>query len=149
MRGIWIKQVLMKLLQRFTPAYAGNIFWIFLPFHIIQVHPRVCGEYSVEPLITVYPPGSPPRMRGISSHRCPCFRHQRFTPAYAGNIIAFGNILQTIWVHPRVCGEYFIIGFIFAFILGSPPRMRGISLHIHIGCVILRFTPAYAGNIQK
>ncbi len=45
MRGIFSTVDSKLSFSRFNPAYAGNIFWIFLPFHIIQVQPRVCGEY--------------------------------------------------------------------------------------------------------
>ena len=50
-------------------------------------------------------------------------------------------------VQPRVCGEYIDIIVYSETIIGSTPRMRGISLFGHYKGVDIRFNPAYAGNI--
>ena len=50
-------------------------------------------------------------------------------------------------VQPRVCGEYAKDTGISSNDIGSTPRMRGIFFAIRIMTVVIRFNPAYAGNI--
>ena len=91
----------------------------------------------------------------------------RFTPAYAGNIVADVKAYETDEVHPayagnmscpgkaalrfqvqpRVCGEYIKSNAKTTRNIGSTPRMRGISVCRKICDIPIRFTPAYAGNI--
>ena len=71
----------------------------------------------------------------------------RFNPAYAGNITSRLLFFAFAQVQPRVCGEYIECKRISKRVLGSTPRMRGI-LYLHLAELpILRFNPAYAGNI--
>ncbi len=49
-------------------------------------------------------------------------------------------------VHPRACGEYSLCRDPGARALGSPPRLRGIPPGRTHATVLLRFTPAPAGN---
>ena len=93
---------------------------------MVQVHPRVCGEYAEDLDICDTNTGSPPRMRGILSDQHSDSLRFRFTPAYAGNISdSLQNVIMC-QVHPRVCGEYYKSLEICVFFIGSPPRMRGI-----------------------
>ncbi len=68
-------------------------------------HPRVCGE-KAENLINAVPDaGSPPRVRGEVAIIMSVAKTRGITPACAGRsaVGAFGD--ETIWDHPRVCGE--------------------------------------------
>ena len=147
MRGIskYLSQI--KEFDRFTPAYAGNIRMQDRPRLLPQVHPRVCGEYFPLFIRLSSILGSPPRMRGISCQPLWRTSKERFTPAYAGNIKKFLELILTMKVHPRVCGEYICVQSLFAGFVGSPPRMRGIWCASWLLNYIRRFTPAYAGNI--
>ena len=71
----------------------------------------------------------------------------RFTPAYAGNISIFLLQSTTVQVHPRIRGEYSEGNTKPEDELGSPPHTRGIYLSDYAGKNVIRFTPAYAGNI--
>ena len=86
MRGIYKQHRLFHLYNRFTPAYAGNIGRFFQGARFLEVHPRVCGEYSSKIQCVRSMAGSPPRMRGIYDKFIYSDTDSRFTPAYAGNI---------------------------------------------------------------
>ncbi len=48
---------------------------------------------------------------------------------------------------PRACGEYVYDGGLAYAELGSPPCMRGIFCKAKDPSIMIRLTPAYAGNI--
>ena len=50
-RGIFRIHWNNTLCVRFTPAYAGNICFLQLPFDYVQVHPRIRGEYSFRSIL--------------------------------------------------------------------------------------------------
>ena len=50
---------------------------------------------------------------------------ERITPAYAGKSFTFRTDKRSSWDHPRVCGEKKNYLRYTAYIMGSPPRMRG------------------------
>ena len=131
----------------FIPAHVGNISFLLNRICYFQVHPRVCGEYSMISFPVVKAIGSTPRMRGIY----PCRKTYRvilgFNPAYAGNIFFCSHVRSFAQVQPRVCGEYVVRSQSITDRTGSTPRMRGILLNKSIFDVTLRFNPAYAGNI--
>ena len=87
MRGILVRQGRITHLDRFTPAYAGNMFQSGKLGVTYQVHPRVCGEYQQFPPKVATTVGSPPRMRGILIYERLFICSYGFTPAYAGNIL--------------------------------------------------------------
>ena len=51
--------------DRFNPAYAGNIDMYRLTIEVQEVQPRVCGEYQTGEIQKRLLSGSTPRMRGI------------------------------------------------------------------------------------
>ena len=112
---------------RFNPAYAGNIHIINSLSNNFQVQPRVCGEYCTASTIFSTRSGSTPRMRGISFIMATTIKIHRFNPAYAGNIAARLRVRAQGKVQPRVCGEYCRLYWQNESLLGSTPRMRGIS----------------------
>ena len=71
----------------------------------------------------------------------------RFNFAHAGNIVFLTESEVFKQVYPRVCGEYAPSCTVFVIVLGSTPRMRGISVCRKICDIPIRFNPAYAGNI--
>ena len=138
---------LMHIDQRFNPAYAGNMFCPVNPLLLFRVQPRVCGEYFAQSLIYFNWSGSTPRMRGISVNIIRTPPICRFNPAYAGNILYQISGCLYKKVQPRVCGEYAGGRMITCHFQGSTPRMRGISNCFSDTLSLLRFNPAYAGNI--
>ena len=113
-------------LVRFIPACAGNALLARRVRVLRPVHPRVCGERSGRPGLTLITAGSSPRVRG-TRHRekrknCP----DRFIPACAGNAA-----VVPIRINP---------------VDGSSPRVRGTPAIRSARRSVRRFIPACAGN---
>ena len=108
-----------------TPACAGKSSHEARNTVRLQDHPRVCGEKGALNATTTDEAGSPPRMRG----KVPPMPLSRFqfgiTPAYAGKSPRTPLATSPARDHPRVCGEKGIFTCLMAFLMGSPPRMRG------------------------
>jgi len=131
---------------RFTPAYAGNTEHQLNFANLLEVHPRIRGEYKSLHDKYVHGEGSPPHTRGIR-HLIESVLHRlRFTPAYAGNTLPRGTVPAPSQVHPRIRGEYLFQKTSLAGFKGSPPHTRGILLNYLLRPTRTGFTPAYAGN---
>ena len=65
MRGILLQDKVIKVMDRITPACAGNTAQEAKAYSLLRDHPRVCGEYEVALLPQTRMKGSPPRVRGI------------------------------------------------------------------------------------
>ena len=148
MRGIFWFCPWNRLLARFNPAYAGNIWVGVMPQSVYQVQPRVCGEYNKKAQIGKPTLGSTPRMRGIFDITIRQKSDNRFNPAYAGNIQKWQQSAMPTQVQPRVCGEYNRKSASRRRNVGSTPRMRGIFNNLFSFFFQIRFNPAYAGNIK-
>ena|ERR1019366_6697804 len=110
------------------------------------VHPRVCGEH-VTPLDVLNSTcGSSPRVRGTHICRVHVSCFLRFIPACAGNTSRKMSAMDTIPVHPRVCGEHRSSTSSTAASIGSSPRVRGTLVDKLPGPEGRRFIPACAGN---
>ena len=118
-------------------------------FNTGAVHPRVCGEHGFATGELSPVDGSSPRLRGTfvmySKHQL----ISRFIPAFAGNIYQQPHRQHLRPVHPRVCGEHFVIYIIFPFRVGSSPRLRGTFITLMLSKQWKRFIPAFAGNINS
>ena len=80
----------------FTPAYAGNTL-VRLPAPVLtEVHPRIRGEYSQSQRVLIPGLGSPPHTRGIPDVSDTHAITARFTPAYAGNTNAVGQVRRPV-----------------------------------------------------
>ena len=71
--------------RRFIPACAGNSAPAKASSVSATVHPRVCGEKLYSLVLTLYRPGSSPRVRGTGTSKRRTVRTVRFIPACAGN----------------------------------------------------------------
>ncbi len=89
-----------------TPAYAGNIFWVYHPDLRGWDHPRIRGEHLCLLFSAIPAVGSPPHTRGTSSSGSILSRDARITPAYAGNIFGAKGCIVGNWDHPRIRGEH-------------------------------------------
>ena len=90
--------------------------------------------------------GSPPRMRGKGGLTGgPCCG-SRITPAYAGKSRGRRQIPESGQDHPRVCGEKASARALTAWMLGSPPHMRGKGSLGRGDHALRGITPAYAGK---
>ena len=70
----------------------------------------------------------------------------RITPAYAGNTLTDYAILDVLWDHPRLRGEYNFFQLWRLSSGGSPPPTRGIHQIFLTVRTVAGITPAYAGN---
>ena len=132
--------------RRITPAYAGKSFPSGLFYAHNRDHPRVCGEKCSSCWVRCLTSGSPPRMRGKEAKLTNRKWKGRITPAYAGKSDNTLKNKQKQWDHPRVCGEKLVLFRLAAWLLGSPPRMRGKECLDAFWCLLSRITPAYAGK---
>ena len=71
---------------------------------------------------------------------------RRITPACAGKTQTKKDIVDAIRDHPRVCGKDFFLRNVFAFVRGSPPRVRERHGLENPRYIPLRITPACAGK---
>ena len=129
-----------------TPACAGkrDVF----PDHESRSrdHPRVCGEKPTSPQVTIFPLGSPPRVRGKVDKLTFKQVDVGITPACAGKSRCRKGIASTRRDHPRVCGEKEETHYRKRTGEGSPPRVRGKAFVKLIGRVKPGITPACAGK---
>jgi hypothetical protein len=93
----------------------------------------------------------PPRRADATPHCYTCFRFEqdRFIPARAGNIPRPGPLCRLRSVHPRACGEHYILQNSSRDDFGSSPRVRGTSIDCPVRSGCGRFIPARAGNIRR
>ena len=90
---------------RFIPACAGNRLLPLACSVCCAVHPRVCGEQSLEATKKSLSFGSSPRVRGTVYGNQQEVTIKRFIPACAGNRFVGIALHKRMAVHPRVCGE--------------------------------------------
>jgi len=106
----------------------------------------VCGEQSENSGQVYFLVGSPPRVRGAVISSKFAFRSIGITPACAGSRYPDKGIRQSIWDHPRVCGEQEMIQGKENRQFGSPPRVRGAALAERKLERAEGITPACAGS---
>ena len=97
------------------------------------ITPACAGKSLSLQIYTYLHEGSPPRMRGKGPFRIALFNNNRITPAYAGKSQLPACRSCRNRDHPCVCGEKCNIKIIKAWIIGSPPRMRGKVLSLIVG----------------
>ena len=134
------------MIERFSPACAGNRRGLKSCEARRPVQPRVCGEQWALASPAHFPGGSAPRVRGTVRPRGLHLDPGRFSPACAGNscLGALCRIHPT--VQPRVCGEQAKSTYDAAAADGSAPRVRGTVELAATGKFVERFSPACAGN---
>ena len=131
---------------RITPACAGRRAQGLASKISTTDHPRVCGEKRPSASKTLYPVGSPPRVRGEDIHIVADQLDLGITPACAGRSGRQQCSGELPWDHPRVCGEKTMSGDRELGKPGSPPRVRGEArAHAHLERKT-GITPACAGR---
>ena len=143
-KGTWVKP--LKNAERITPAHAGKRVAEREREGNPQDHPRPCGEKQggVGHVLRVW--GSPPPMRGKDGDVGLLLRRGRITPAHAGKRFPRGCTLRRARDHPRPCGEKVGILTPLAYVMGSPPPMRGKATQQKKKKKAPRITPAHAGK---
>ena len=148
-RGTATRRRHVQAVRRFIPACAGNRLAPTLARRAAAVHPRVCGEQTLQALVRASDYGSSPRVRGT----VPCCDHLpeiiRLIPACAGNSASVKSRALPHAVHPRVCGEQTTQAGQPIHRTGSSPRVRGTDRRDRRDRRGLRFIPACAGNRRR
>ena len=93
--------------------------------------------------------GSSPHGRGTSGLDRRRGSADRFIPAWAGNITAGSNVMRACSVHPRMGGEHEFPRKKCTCRNGSSPHGRGTSCARTAASAIVRFIPAWAGNMPR
>ena len=135
--------------DRFIPAPAGNRFHPQYSAQSPAVHPRACGEQLRNGFRKRRPSGSSPRLRGTAHDLGPLKVFGRFIPAPAGNSADAAPGTGAEAVHPRACGEQFLLKSRINPGSGSSPRLRGTALGFNHQVLDPRFIPAPAGNSHR
>ena len=135
--------------DRFIPAWAGNIFFTVGKQVFHSVHPRVGGEHARGIPEVFQSAGSSPRGRGTCGLARGAQAGTRFIPAWAGNISERRRKSLRLPVHPRVGGEHARGSDLPRSRCGSSPRGRGTLRICQIIVAIVRFIPAWAGNMRS
>ena len=110
------------------------------------VHPRVCGELTLNAAPPIARHGSSPRVRGTRLPFGLQLTRTRFIPACAGNSSLPPTRTTRETVHPRVCGELNAVKATPSAAIGSSPRVRGTRELAKCNSALARFIPACAGN---
>ena len=145
-RGTQSETTCSKIEQGITPAYAGNTYTLLLCCPSTRDHPRLRGEHLFRSVHLPFQPGSPPPTRGTQELFTSNAIDFGITPAYAGNTSFFISFSFTKWDHPRLRGEHLLSPFRAVKRRGSPPPTRGTLSFANVDKILIRITPAYAGN---
>ena len=132
--------------DRFIPARAGNTICNYLRVVSPAVHPRPCGEHSVQIGGFFAGDGSSPPVRGTRVAVGRAAHVRRFIPARAGNTLPSSSLSLLESVHPRPCGEHPRSLQRSTAFIGSSPPVRGTLYRPHLRGSDERFIPARAGN---
>ena len=145
-RGKVMKAVLITVIARITPAWAGKRPNQSCCYLLKKDHPRMGGEKHHEPSPPKPKPGSPPHGRGKGRTTPARPRKLGITPAWAGK--SFSHRWAGLWPgdHPRMGGEKTSTDRPRIADIGSPPHGRGKVESGHVGMVQRRITPAWAGK---
>ena len=148
MRGIQIIGNDVNQCARIIPAHAGNTVLELKTCTHTEDHPRACGEYFENGVLTAEGVGSSPRMRGMHFQTSYKRQDTRIIPAHAGNTIYHPHSQNRKRDHPRACGEYRSTACGRKVTAGSSPRMRGIPIEKYGKELQTGIIPAHAGNTQ-
>ena len=110
---------------RSIPACAGKPYTHHATRIISRVHPRVCGEASVQVRRASCRRGPSPRVRGSHAVNENVEPPHGSIPACAGKPGGWSVIGRAPGVHPRVCGEALKLGRLQTVMRGPSPRVRG------------------------
>ena len=146
LRGTPLRVRPVRAARRFIPAPAGNAPHWPSAGSRQSVHPRACGERTLDPAAGALAYGSSPRLRGTPKCAPIPKRAGRFIPAPAGNAVEPGRVGLDLAVHPRACGERVSRGPEIRRECGSSPRLRGTLRLVSLETASRRFIPAPAGN---
>ena len=129
-----------------TPAHTGNTSMRISAVWGFSAHPRAYGENDRKAPHESRFYGSPPRIRGIPTHRAAGRNLGRLIPAHTGNTRAWLCRVCSPPAHPRAYREYPAISMTGDSSLGSSPHIRGTRAGKGFGLLSRGLIPAHTGN---
>ena len=145
MRGLLCARCCAVIFMGITPAHAGLTRCLVPSMVPARDHPRACGAYCPVRFPPAAPVGSPPRMRGLRAFTPVSQFPIGITPAHAGLTIQRIQRVRIPRDHSRACGAYRPSASTLRWLLGSPPRMRGLPNLTNLSGCLIGITPAHAG----
>ncbi len=128
------------------PAYAGETLNLTKFSEIFQAYPRIRGGNFIQRFDLIGGPGLSPHTRGkppqVSGNRL----RPRPIPAYAGETVTPGTILDGATAYPRIRGGNLMDSHEFWLALGLSPHTRGKLAADFLFAGFVRPIPAYAGE---
>ena len=147
-RGTLVQRRAYPFGERFSPARAGNTPTILPNQQRLEVQPRSRGEHPTTRIDRSPNCGSAPLARGTHLRGTHDRDKGRFSPARAGNTMAWSARAGTSTVQPRSRGEHTEGLTRNPASAGSAPLARGTLLSVLGAGVKVRFSPARAGNTR-
>ena len=144
-----LHQALFAAIVGITPAGAGKTQTAYDEMQYHKDHPRRCGENTQAEAEQRLTWGSPPQVRGKREFFYRFYYLFRITPAGAGKTIVFNRTENSLWDHPRRCGENITSDRKTQCRAGSPPQVRGKLAIRSLNRLSPRITPAGAGKTFK
>ena len=124
-RGAVTHLAVPQVAMRIIPARAGSSISA-APCHLeARDHPRACGEQLAKMCGTSPVTGSSPRVRGAVWAVRGGRAYFRIIPARAGSSLHHAGRRESMWDHPRACGEQSSSTVLMMNLMGSSPRVRG------------------------
>ena len=145
-RGLLAPRLVKRVVDRYNPACAGTTSFSSARRFAQSIQPRVCGDYSVSPVIPPVFCDTTPRVRGLPLARCYSLRLCRYNPACAGTTPGEQRILEIPPIQPRVCGDYNPEICSLARRNDTTPRVRGLHSNAFPATLAKRYNPACAGT---
>ena len=145
--GVWSSEKLPFFCARFIPTPVGSISEFPRSPRFCPVHPHACGEYATVSVSMKLSSGSSPRLWGVSRAQAHASGERRFIPTPVGSMRSWPGQPRSFPVHPHACGEYASRFNITSAIVGSSPRLWGVSTTTQGGTKCQRFIPTPVGSI--
>ena len=133
LRGTLIAVYCSGLTVGIIPALAGNTVSHLWSPPFRWDHPRACGELCQSSVVSSFPVGSSPRLRGTRWVKWRQYSRVGIIPALAGNTGSMASLIMSPWDHPRACGEHMDATTSRTDEVGSSPRLRGTLRVVMIG----------------
>ena len=132
--------------QRYNPACAGTTWYPCSDYCLRAIQPRVCGDYFLPPFLSLLPPDTTPRVRGLQLALVLDEADARYNPACAGTTFSPTTTALPVPIQPRVCGDYLTRRASLAISPDTTPRVRGLRSAGSLDCQRTRYNPACAGT---
>ena len=145
-RGLQIGIIINIIKLRYNPACAGTTSRVHGVGGVIEIQPRVCGDYALYPALEIIIRDTTPRVRGLRRDLRGLHVIFRYNPACAGTTHHTRKSGISTSIQPRVCGDYAHSRKSCRLYRDTTPRVRGLRLRRRLADQGRRYNPACAGT---